>query len=515
MADKKIVDLTALASQTGTDLYETSLNGAGSRKETRTQVTAYQQANLDFIHTTGSVTLGDVVIYGADGKNAKSSGTNISVAKDYTGLKSVSVTQDASTSLQLTTLQQVNAGLALKLSLTGGTMSGAINMGSHQINALTDPTLAQDASTKNYVDTGLATKLSLTGGTMSGAINMGSHQINAVTDPTLAQDAATKNYVDTGLALKLNLSGGTMSGAINMGSNLINAVTDPVSAQDAATKNYVDSTVGFSTLALNGCIVSSTANLTATYNNGTGGVGATLTNSGTQAALVLDNGAVSVGQRVLIKDQTSQLQNGIYTVTVVGDGSSNWVLTRSTDFNSNSKVVAGAYTYVQSGTLNNGKPFGIYPSSPITVGTDPIVFANPYAGIAILSATGYLKTQWVDFISSNILKGALPAKYYQTGNATLALVSENIAGSASLITLTVPITSSAAAPYIGEITVTWGNVGGWKIQLNAGDIAYVGNSLTTSGGSISSTDSGDSITLVLVAPQIWVSKSIVGNPSPA
>src|SRR6267142_1729105 len=38
--------------------------------------------------------------------------------------------------------------------------------------------------------------LAKAGGTMTGAINMGSHQINSVTDPTLAQDAATKNYVD-------------------------------------------------------------------------------------------------------------------------------------------------------------------------------------------------------------------------------------------------------------------------------------------------------------------------------
>lgn len=113
MADKKIVDLTAIVTQATTDLYETSLNGAGSRKETRAQQQSYMQNNLDFIHTTGSVTTGDIPIYGADGRNAKSSGTNIDINKDATGFRSVAVTQNPTTALQLATKQYVDSSSPL------------------------------------------------------------------------------------------------------------------------------------------------------------------------------------------------------------------------------------------------------------------------------------------------------------------------------------------------------------------------------------------------------------------
>ena len=203
-------------------------------------------------------------------------------ASDASSAVTTANTAATDASNAVSTANAASAAVSGKLDKSGGTMTGAIDMGSNLINAVTDPVSAQDAATKNYVDTeisglvdsapgtldtlnelaaalgddanfsttvtnSIATKLPLAGGTMSGAINMGSNLINAVTDPVSAQDAATKNYVDTQnstqdttIATKLPLAGGTMSGAIDMGSNLINNVTDPASAQDAATKNYVD-----------------------------------------------------------------------------------------------------------------------------------------------------------------------------------------------------------------------------------------------------------------------------------
>jgi len=143
----------------------------------------------------------------------------------------------------------VTASIATKLPLAGGTMSGAIAMGTSKITGMGDPTLAQDAATKTYVDTADALKLNLSGGTMSGAIAMGTSKITGLGDPTANQDAATKAYVDTADALKLSLSGGTMSGAIAMGTSKITGLGDPTANQDAATKNYIDVLFGSTTSA--------------------------------------------------------------------------------------------------------------------------------------------------------------------------------------------------------------------------------------------------------------------------
>jgi len=99
--------------------------------------------------------------------------------------------------------------------------------------------LGNDANFSTTVTNSLATKLPLAGGTMSGAIAMGSNKITGLGTPTATGDAATKDYADT----KLALSGGTMSGAIAMGANKITGLGDPTNAQDAVTKYYLDNVV--------------------------------------------------------------------------------------------------------------------------------------------------------------------------------------------------------------------------------------------------------------------------------
>lgn len=138
-----------------------------------------------------------------------------------------------------------------------------------------------------------------------------------------------------------------------------------------ASENWVLNTLRI----VSPCLVATTAALTATYANGTSGVGATLTNSGTQSALVIDGVTLTAGNRVLVKDQASQLQNGIYTVTNVGSSSTNWVLTRATDYDSVAQTVRGDTVSVISGTASAASLW-MLTSIIATIGTDSFTFAK-------------------------------------------------------------------------------------------------------------------------------------------
>lgn len=120
-------------------------------------------------------------------------------------------------------------------------------------------------------------------------------------------------------------------------------------------------------------VAASTTAFTVTYANGSGGIGATLTNAGAQAAISMDGVSPSAGQRVLIKDQASTLENGIYSVTTVGTGATNWVLTRTTDFDEPGEMGVGVVIEVSGGTVNDATLWE--QSSAVTaVGTDAITF---------------------------------------------------------------------------------------------------------------------------------------------
>jgi hypothetical protein len=117
---------------------------------------------------------------------------------------------------------------------------------------------------------------------------------------------------------------------------------------------------------------------TVTYANGTDGVGATITNAGTKAALSIDGVAVIAGNRVLIKDQVPTFQNGVYTVTNIGSGSVNWVLTRATDFDQSSEMLNYTAVQITAGATNINQTWYLDWSgttAPV-VGTDPIIFAR-------------------------------------------------------------------------------------------------------------------------------------------
>lgn len=161
---------------------------------------------------------------------------------------------------------------------------------------------------------------------------------------------------------------------------------DPTSALEAVTKQYADAiAVGINFITA--CYAASTTALTVVYANGAAGVGATLTNNGAQAAFSVDGVTPPINSRILIKNQASTLQNGVYTLTTVGSGASNWVLTRATDYDTPAEITAGDLVPIENGTINALTSW-LETATVVTVGVDPIVFAQFTYGSLVPLANG-------------------------------------------------------------------------------------------------------------------------------
>jgi len=200
------------------------------------------------------------------------------------------------------------------------------------------------------------------------------------------------------------------------------AVTaNPTTDYQVATKTYVDSLVASAIHFHDAVRVESpdtAGNLNATYNNGTDGVGATLTNAGTQAALVIDGVTLNTNDRVLIYNQTDATENGVYTVTDTGSVSTNWVLTRATDADSYSPSTAdgldeGSYFYVTEGNTGAGESYICNTVGPITYGTTNISF------VLFSSTLNYVAGTNIDITGTTIaLTGQVAIANGGTGAST-------------------------------------------------------------------------------------------------
>jgi hypothetical protein len=167
--------------------------------------------------------------------------------------------------------------------------------------------------------------------------------------------------------------------------------TSPVNGTDIVNKLYADSIASGINFHQSVRLATTVALPANTYNNGSSGVGATLT-ANANGALSVDGVAAVVGNRILVKNEVTQANNGVYTVTQVGNGSTPYILTRATDFDSAGtgvdQIDAGDFFLVTAGSTQSNTSWVQQTPLPITVGTTAIVFSQFAAPVLYSAGTG-------------------------------------------------------------------------------------------------------------------------------
>ena len=214
--------------------------------------------------------------------------------------------------------------------------------------------------------------------------------------------------------------------------------TAPSSANDIVNKTYADS-IGSGVNFHDACDYGTIAVLSpaATYNQPGGagvGVNATLT-GGTNAPLDVDGYTVEVGKRILVKNQTSTFQNGIYNVTQQGDGATvPYILTRASDYDTSgsgiNEVQAGDFVIVLNQTLANTAWVQQTPA-PINFGVTAISFiqfaaANP--GVTSFNTSLSGLTPSTNSTGAVTLAGTLAVASGGTGATSAATALANLGG---------------------------------------------------------------------------------------
>ena len=197
-------------------------------------------------------------------------------------------------------------------------------------------------------------------------------------------------------------AGNSLSSDLDANNNKITGLATPTNATDAATKGYVDSTAIGLDVKLS-VRVATTANidLTADLENGD----------------VLDGVTLATGNRVLVKNQTDQTQNGIYVVASSGAAS------RSEDANSDAEVTAGLFTFVEEGTVNGNTGYVLTSDNPITLGSTNLVFSQ-FSGVGTFTAGAGITLTGTEF-SVDVTPTSGSASLTNTGGAVEVKTNTN------------------------------------------------------------------------------------------
>ena len=339
------------------------------------------------------------------------------------------------------------------------TGTGVVDVNLKNIVQVAGPVNPNDAATKEYVDN------TAKGLTIHAAVRVTSAtNLNA----TYANGGSTQTTIAItgGKTIQFSAAHGLSVGDEISWTNSFNGITNN-------NPYFVFSTPAADTITVkDGYFGAEVTTLT----NGTGlsqasransGVGATLTNAGANAAISIDGIALAATNRVLVQGQTNQFENGIYTVTTVGSGAAQWVLTRATDEDTYSPTDTtalgyGDYFFVQEGSSFAGSSYALTtPVGEILFGYTNIAFSQFSAAGSYTAGNGINITGTT--ISANV------------DNVTTAIVAGNIV---------VKTSADFTTPNLGDATfssLTWNNLSNGNVtanNLSIGNIANISGNLT-------------------------------------
>ena len=346
-------------------------------------------------------------------------------------------------------------------------------------DTLTNKTIDANSNTLSNIGNSSLSNSTITLGSSTLTLGATTTAIAGVTELTvdnLNVNANTISSTDSNGNIILDPNG---SGTVDVNSSRITSVTDPTSDQDAATKAYVDS-VANGLDVKESCSVATTAALaTCTYNNGAG----TLT-ADANGALSVDGVSPSVDDRILVKDQASAIQNGIYKVTATGGASAAFVLTRSPDADTASELTGGTFFFVEAGTANADNGYVATHNGTPTFGSTNITFAQ-FSGAGQISAgdaltkTGNQIDVAVDDSSIEVSSDALRVK-------ALGITNDMLAGSIATAKLAGSITNAK----LSNSTITFSDDASTISNIDLGGTLKI-----TGGEGMDATISGTTLTI--------------------
>jgi hypothetical protein len=360
----KVVDFVAengVADSTTDNLTEGSTNKYFTDERAQDAIGNAVGTGLTYNDTSGaiSVTTNTYDAYGSASAVAGDLTTHTSATEAHGATGAVVGTTNTQTLTNKTlTTPKINEDVALTATATELNVLDGITATTAELNTLDG--ITSTVAELNILDgvTSTAAELNILDG------------VTATTTELNYVDGVT-SAIQTQLDAKLDESGGTMTGAIAMGTNKITGLGTPTDAADAATKAYVDS-------AAQGIDWKASVRAATTE--------AVTLASGLENGDTLDGVTLATGDRILVKNQATGSENGIYVVAASG------APTRSTDADTAAEITSNFAVFVEEGTLNADQGYVLTNDGPITVGTTALVFTQ-FTGLGQVTAgTGLSKT---------------------------------------------------------------------------------------------------------------------------